>query len=347
MIDLSVCCSEHDVSRCFSEHGGTLLMSWRSWPEPPLLGVSKKKVFYVWNLALAAIKLMSSDDGCRGPPSLGRINHSAWKPEAGGRDPDPGGGTQNLEAGNRNLELGTWKPKAGAYDRLIPAVTINQMKIYGHCSTSTTLLTGSGHDQQLISRIPPCSLKHIDTLCSLQRIDRFSLLEVFLFPGEGVVPGTGPGILHSGEPGCLLAGTQRPVSFLGSGEIQYLSIFPQQFAPYCSISLSNSGNNLCTHVNGVAHSQQASLRQDIDPVILRSRVPLRPEPYSEPGGGPLSLFETGVWRYRTADFLSKMEKLWASDAILETAEPGALMFPEEELKGLMHGNRSGGWCLFG
>ncbi|WZZ27569.1 hypothetical protein YC2023_010970 [Brassica napus] len=210
MIDMSVCCSEHDVSRCFSEHGGTLLMSWRSWPEPPLLGVSKKKVFYVWNLALAAIKLMSSDDGRRGPPSLGRINHSAWKPEAGGRDPDPGGGTQNLEAGNRNLELGTWKPKAGVISswnifpqqgsgfylqlsasrpsdlsclringnlpliRLIPAV-INQMKIYGHCSTSTTLLTGSGHDLQLISRIPPCSLKHIDTLCSLQRIDRSTI----------------------------------------------------------------------------------------------------------------------------------------------------------------------------
>ncbi|KAH0879637.1 hypothetical protein HID58_067031, partial [Brassica napus] len=37
---------------------------------------------------------------------------------------------------------------------------------------------------------------------------------------------------------------------------------------------------------GVAHSQQASPRQDITPVILLSQVPLRPEPYSEPGGGP-------------------------------------------------------------
>ncbi|KAF3582247.1 hypothetical protein DY000_02031586 [Brassica cretica] len=67
--------------------------------------------------------------------------------------------------------------------------------------------------------------------------------------GKGAVLGTGPGVLHSGEPGCLLARTQRPVSYLGSGEIQYLSIFPQQFAPYCSILSSNTGNNLCTPVN--------------------------------------------------------------------------------------------------
>ncbi|KAF2591457.1 hypothetical protein F2Q70_00039197 [Brassica cretica] len=48
---------------------------------------------------------------------------------------------------------------------------------------------------------------------------------------------------------------------------------------------------------GVAHSQQASLRQDIAPVIMRSQ----------------------------------MEKLWFSDGVLETVEPGALTFPEEEL----------------
>ncbi|KAF3535326.1 hypothetical protein F2Q69_00021780 [Brassica cretica] len=54
--------------------------------------------------------------------------------------------------------------------------------------------------------------------------------------GKGAVLGTGPGVLRSGEPGFLLAGIlrtgvlpagiQRPVSFLGSGGIQYLS-FPQ------------------------------------------------------------------------------------------------------------------------
>ncbi|KAF3551253.1 hypothetical protein DY000_02008196 [Brassica cretica] len=60
-----------------------------------------------------------------------------------------------------------------AHDRLIPAVSINQMKIYAPCSTSTTLLTGSGHDLQLISRVVPCSLKHLDTSCSLQHIDRY------------------------------------------------------------------------------------------------------------------------------------------------------------------------------
>ena len=42
-----------------------------------------------------------------------------------------------------------------------------------------------------------------------------------------MVPGTGPRVLPSGDPGHLLAGTRRPVSCLGSGGIQYLSIFPQ------------------------------------------------------------------------------------------------------------------------
>ncbi|KAF2610340.1 hypothetical protein F2Q70_00011059 [Brassica cretica] len=36
--------------------------------------------------------------------------------------------------------------------------SISQMKIYAHCSTSTTRLNGSGHGFQLISRVPPCSL---------------------------------------------------------------------------------------------------------------------------------------------------------------------------------------------
>ncbi|KAF3529104.1 hypothetical protein DY000_02040769 [Brassica cretica] len=81
---------------------------------------------------------------------------------------------------------------------------------------------------------------------------------------KGAVPGTGPEVLHSGDPeaGVLPGST------------------------------------------GVAHSQQASLRQDIAPVILRSR---------------------------------------ACDGILETAEPGALMFHEEELKGWMRRSRLGDW----
>ena len=41
-----------------------------------------------------------------------------------------------------------------------------------------------------------------------------------------MVPGTGPEVLSSGDPRRLLAGTRRPVSYLGSGRIQYLSIFP-------------------------------------------------------------------------------------------------------------------------
>ncbi|KAG2251029.1 hypothetical protein Bca52824_081165 [Brassica carinata] len=61
------------------------------------------------------------------------------------------------------------------YDGWIPAITINQMKSYAHCSTSKTLLLGSGQDLQLIRRVLPCSLKHIDTSCSLQHVDGFTI----------------------------------------------------------------------------------------------------------------------------------------------------------------------------
>ncbi|KAF3501428.1 hypothetical protein F2Q69_00043183 [Brassica cretica] len=62
-----------------------------------------------------------------------------------------------------------------AHNRRIHAITINQMKIYAYYNTSTTLLTGTGHDLQLIIRVPPCSLKHIDAPCSLQHIDMFTI----------------------------------------------------------------------------------------------------------------------------------------------------------------------------
>ncbi|KAF3598516.1 hypothetical protein F2Q69_00036245 [Brassica cretica] len=162
MVDTPLCCSEHDVSRCFSEHGGTLLMSWRSWPEPPLLGVSKKKVFYVWNLALAAVELMSPGDGRRGPPSLGRfplvqsgylikgrfpfiirqdkslaLEAEGWRqgPRPGGRDPDPGAGTQDLEAG-------IWKPEAGVISSLniFPQLNRTSARSLGHQTPLSVVL---------------------------------------------------------------------------------------------------------------------------------------------------------------------------------------------------------------
>ncbi|KAF3546317.1 hypothetical protein DY000_02006765 [Brassica cretica] len=114
MVYLSICCSEHDVSRCFSEHGGTLLMSWRSWSEP------------VRNLALATVKLVSSGYGRLGPPSLGMINHSAWKPDAGirirtqGQGPRPWG--RNPEPGGR-----TWKPEAGVGNNMVFFIGLREL----------------------------------------------------------------------------------------------------------------------------------------------------------------------------------------------------------------------------
>ena len=56
----------------------------------------------------------------------------------------------------------------------------------------------------------------------------------------GMVARVGPGVFPSGDPGHLLAGTRRPVSCPGSGGIQYLSIFPQQFQKFTLVSIDTT-----------------------------------------------------------------------------------------------------------
>ncbi|KAF3572522.1 hypothetical protein F2Q69_00059553 [Brassica cretica] len=77
---------------------------------------------------------------------------------------------------------------------------------------------------------------------------------------KGVVPGTRPGVLPSRDPGLPLIARFRH---------------------------RTRGITCALKSTGVAHSQQAFPRQDIAPVILLSQIPLRPEPHSEPGGGPV------------------------------------------------------------
>ncbi|KAF2559714.1 hypothetical protein F2Q68_00016334 [Brassica cretica] len=88
---------------------------------------------------------------------------------------------------------------------------------------------------------------------------------------KGAVPGTGPGILHSGDLSLPL-----------------ISRFRHR----------TRGITCALKSTGVAHSQQASPRQDITPVILLSR--------------------------------SKVAKLGAFSGALEMMEPGAMMIFEEE-----------------
>ncbi|KAF3501430.1 hypothetical protein F2Q69_00043181 [Brassica cretica] len=119
MLNMSICCSEHGASMCFSERGGTLMMSWRSWPVP------------VRNLAKAAVELVGLDrpivlnssifgnmegslyrnisifwrkgvvlgtvPGVLSSGDPGRLLAGTRRPEAGGRNPEAGAGTRKLE----------------------------------------------------------------------------------------------------------------------------------------------------------------------------------------------------------------------------------------------------------
>ncbi|KAF3566481.1 hypothetical protein DY000_02014467 [Brassica cretica] len=103
--------------------------------------------------------------------------------------------------------------------------------------------------------------------------------------GEGGDPGTGPGKLHSREPGIL--GTGVPSS--GDPEA---GVLPGSYDPGF-----HSGRNRTLN----------------------------------PGDDQFPLYQTGVWCYLDRWFFVEEGKLWASDDVLETVEPGALMFPKEEL----------------
>ncbi|KAF3502571.1 hypothetical protein F2Q69_00042777 [Brassica cretica] len=96
---------------------------------------------------------------------------------------------------------GSYPQAPGSYPRVCVPASRFQGKIYAHCSTSTTLLTGSGHDLQLISRVPSSSLKHLDTSCSLQHIDRpFRNLRATLQSIQFSVRSSYPNLIHSSEP---------------------------------------------------------------------------------------------------------------------------------------------------
>ncbi|KAF3502437.1 hypothetical protein F2Q69_00042183 [Brassica cretica] len=110
--------------------------------------------------------------------------------------------------------------------------------------------------------------------------------EIFGLEPEGGDPGTGPGKLHSGEPGFFLAG------ILGTG-------VPSSRDPEAGVLPG------------------ASLRQDIALVILRSRVPLRSEPYSKPGRLSVSPISDRGLVLLGPLFLVEEGKLWASYDVLE------------------------------
>ncbi|WZZ34587.1 hypothetical protein YC2023_017988 [Brassica napus] len=89
---------EHGASMCFSEHGWTLLMSWRLWLQPVSRVVDVLQGAYI----------------------LPWRNHLAWKTEEGPRleDRDPGPRGRNPDPGDRDLEDGSWRNNMTFFIRL-------------------------------------------------------------------------------------------------------------------------------------------------------------------------------------------------------------------------------------
>ena len=109
--------------------------------------------------------------------------------------------------------------------------------------------------------------------------------------------GPNSGFLLAGTWTVPLSGTRGSGSCLEAGGNDTGVFFPNSLPLIARFRHRTRGITCALKSTGVAHSHQASLRQDITLVILLSRVPLRPEPHSEPEGGLVPSLQTGVLRY--------------------------------------------------
>ncbi|KAF2562721.1 hypothetical protein F2Q70_00017768 [Brassica cretica] len=150
---------------------------------------------------------------------------------------------------------------------------------------------------------------------------------------NGAVPGTEPGMFPSRDPGCLLAGTQKPVSCLGFRGIQYLSrgLAPSSRTADFLLKMEKlgafSGASEMAEPgalrNGAVPGTEPGMFPSRDPGCLLAGTQ---KPVSCLGFRGIQYLSRGLApSSRTADFLLKMEKLGAFSGASEMAEPGALV----------------------
>ncbi|KAF3584670.1 hypothetical protein F2Q69_00030218 [Brassica cretica] len=134
-----------------------------------------------------------------------------------------------------------------------------------------------------------------------------------------------PRFLLAGTWSVPLSGTRGPGSCPEAGRNDTEVFFPNSF-PLIARFRHRTRGITCAHKStGVAHSQQAPLRQDSVPSVSLSRVPLKPKLILNPGKDWFLL----IWPEPNSSILNFLEMMWLE--IVLVGENRSLLYALESL----------------